>query len=226
MMPVNGTPIVRQVMQIYADQGFNDFVLSLGYRKEIIIDYFQNRTGTWNVELVDTGTETDTGGRILNLRDRLKSTFMATYVDGLSDINLDDLLKFHHSHDGLVTITSVPLISQYGTVEHNETGLVRGFKEKPVLREYWINAGFFVMEPEVFDHWEGSNLERDVFPRLVEKGLLYTYKHDGKFKSMDTYKDQQDIERFCTEGRVWWLGPRGSLLPGSAEASFTTKASA
>lgn len=211
MMPVNGTPIVRQVMQIFANQGHNDFILSLGYRKEIIVDYFQNRRDSWNVQLVDTGTETDTGGRIYNLRDRLKSTFMATYVDGLADVDLGDLLDFHHSHDGLVTITSVPLASQYGTIDADTNGRIREFKEKPVLREHWINAGFFVMEPEVFDIWEGDNLEREVFPSLLEKGVLYTYRHDGRFKSMDTYKDQQDIERMCSEGNTWWLGTPAAI---------------
>ncbi len=210
MMPVNGTPIVRQVMQIFANQGYEDFILSLGYRKEIIVDYFQNRRDPWNVQLVDTGTETDTGGRIYNLRDRLKSTFMATYVDGLADVDLSDLLDFHRSHDGLVTITSVPLASQYGTIESDPTGRIREFREKPVLREHWINAGFFVMEPEVFDLWEGDNLERDVFPNLLKQGVLYSYRHDGRFKSMDTYKDQQDIERMCNEGNTWWLGPPAS----------------
>src|SRR5690606_21691018 len=114
MMPVNGKPILRQVMQIFADQGHSDFIVSLGYRKEVIIDYFENRLEQWHVELVDTGEDTDTGGRIYNCRDRINGTFMATYVDGLSDIRLDKLEEFHNSHDGLVTITSVPLISQYG----------------------------------------------------------------------------------------------------------------
>jgi len=222
MMPVNGTPIVRQVMQIFANQGYEEFILSLGYRKEIIIDYFQNRHDAWKVDLVDTGTETDTGGRIYNLRDRLKSTFMATYVDGLADVNLKELLAFHNSHDGLVTITSVPLASQYGTIDAEPNGRIREFKEKPVLREHWINAGFFVMEPEVFDIWEGENLEREVFPNLLERGVVYTYRHDGRFKSMDTYKDQQDIERMCSEGDTWWLGKKGMSSKPKAQLASSS----
>jgi glucose-1-phosphate cytidylyltransferase len=204
MMPVNGKPILRQVMQIFADQGHRDFIVSLGYRKEIIIDYFENRLEEWHVDLVDTGEDTDTGGRIFNLRDRIQGTFMATYVDGLSDIRLDKLTEFHHSHKGLVTITSVPLISQYGTIDCESDGRIVAFKEKPILREHWINAGFFMMDPEVFDHWEGNNLEREVFPALLKKGLLYTYQHDGYFKSMDTYKDQQELEQMFVNGKIHW----------------------
>lgn len=204
MMPVNGKPILRQVMEIFAEQGHNDFIVSLGYRKEVIIDYFENRLEQWHVELVDTGEDTDTGGRIFNCRDRLKGTFMATYVDGLSDIQLDKLTEFHNGHDGLVTITSVPLISQYGTIESGPDGKITAFREKPILREHWINAGFFMMDPEVFDHWEGGNLEREVFPNLLKKGLLYTYQHDGYFKSMDTYKDQQELEQMFVNGKIQW----------------------
>lgn len=204
MMPVNGKPILRQVMEIFAEQGHKDFIVSLGYRKEIIIDYFENRLEEWHVELVDTGEDTDTGGRIYNCRDRIQGTFMATYVDGLSDIRLDKLADFHHGHDGLVTITSVPLISQYGTIESDPHGRITAFREKPILREHWINAGFFMMDPEVFDHWEGANLEREVFPNLLKKGLLYTYQHDGYFKSMDTYKDQQELEQMFVNGKIQW----------------------
>ena len=194
MMPVHGKPILWQVMHLYAQQGITEFLISLGYRKEIIIDYFDNRSVGWDVDLIDTGEDTDTGGRILNLRDRINGTFMATYVDGLSDVNFDKLLDFHNSHDGLVTVTSVPLVSQYGTIDSTESGKIVSFREKPVLRDYWINAGFFVMEPEVFEYWEGTNLEHHVLPALSKKGLAYTYRHDGFFNSMDTYKDQQDIE--------------------------------
>ena len=129
---------------------------------------------------------------------------MATYVDGLSDISLDKLIEFHKSHDGLATITSVPLVSQYGTVESDDSGKIVAFREKPTLREHWINAGFFVFDHDVFNHWEGNNLERDVFPSLLKKGLLYTYRHDGFFKSMDTHKDQQDIEQMYQERNIPW----------------------
>jgi glucose-1-phosphate cytidylyltransferase len=205
MLPINGQPILLHVMQIFADQGFKEFILSLGYRKEVIIDYFQHKNlHDWKIELIDTGDQTDTGGRIFNCKHLLGETFMATYVDGLSDIRLDKIIQFHKSHQGLATITSVPLRSQYGTMDLDQTGRITGFKEKPILREHWINAGFFVFDHEVFNHWEGENLEKEVFPNLLKKNILYAYQHDGFFKSMDTYKDQQEIEQMCQDDKMLW----------------------
>ena len=208
-MPVGGKPVLLRVMEIYARQGINDFVISVGYRKEVILDYFENRTLGWNVEIVDTSATTDTGGRILNCRHLLGETFMATYADGLSDVSIPDLLAFHRASGVLGTITCVPLRSQYGTVSSGADGCIIEFKEKPVMRDHWINAGFFVMEPAIFDHWQGENLERDVFPALLPGRHLAAYKHDGFFKSMDTYKDQQEIEAMFTAGNLPWLRPVG-----------------
>ena len=214
MLPVAGQPILLHVMRIFASQGYDQFILSLGYRKETIIDYFHHKALEWDVQFVDTGDETDTGGRIQALEDRLGDQFMATYVDGLADIRLDKLVDFHNSHSGPATVTGVPLVSQYGTIEMNESGRIKAFREKPVLREHWINAGFFMFDKSVFDHWEGTNLEKHVMPGLVEEGLIYTYRHDGFFKSMDTYKDQQEIEQLHQEGNSPWqisqtTSPRG-----------------
>jgi glucose-1-phosphate cytidylyltransferase len=205
MLPVAGQPILLHVMRIYASQGHREFILSLGYGKEVILDYFDHKQLDWNIHYVDTGAETDTGGRIEKLRDMLGERFMATYADGLSDVPLDELLAFHSSHNGCATVTSVPLISQYGTIDFEQSGRIRAFREKPVLRQHWINAGFFVFDREVFDRWEGSNLERDVLPRLAEAGLMYAYRHDGFFKSMDTFKDQQEIDRLCRNARAPWV---------------------
>lgn len=205
MMPVGGKPVLLRVMEIYARQGITDFVISVGYRKEVILDYFENRQLGWNVDIVDTGAATDTGGRIYNCRHLLDGTFMATYADGLSDVPLGDLLAFHRRSAVLGTITCVPLRSQYGTVDIDPQGLITEFKEKPVLREHWISAGFFVMEPAIFDQWHGQNLERDVFPSLLRGHHLAAYRHDGFFKSMDTYKDQQEIEAMFAEGTLPWL---------------------
>lgn len=207
MMPVCGKPILARVMEIFAQQGHRDFIISVGYRKEIILDYFENRRRDWNVSIVDTGDETDTGGRIKRCSHLLKDKFFATYSDGICDVNLADLVDFHDKHDGLVTVTSVPLISQYGTIEADASGRIMAFREKPVLRDYWINAGFFVLEPDVFDQWEGENLERDVMPSLQRKGLLYAYRHNGFFKSMDTHKDQQELEALFDRGELPWLQP-------------------
>lgn len=216
MLPLNGQPILIHVMEIFAEQGHKEFILSLGYRKEVILDYFAHkRLRDWDIKLVDTGDKTDTGGRIYNLRNLLRETFMATYVDGLSDVPLNKLLAFHKSHDGLATVTSVPLRSQYGTIDFDASGKINGFKEKPILYEHWINAGFFVFDREVFDHWGGDNLEKDVLPSLVEKKLLYAYQHDGFFKSMDTYKDQQEIEQMFQNDDLRWKINRKVIQHGT-----------
>ena len=205
MLPIVGTPIVMHVMRIFAEQGYKEFMLSLGYRKEVILDYFEKKMIDWKVDLIDTGDDTLTGGRIFNCRDKLTEPFFATYADGLAKVPLDELVAFHNSHDGLATLTSVPMPCQYGTIGTDESGKISHFNEKPVLRDHWINAGFFMFDPEVFDHWEGDNLETDVFPALAAKGLLYTFKYPGTFKSMDSYKDQMEIDQMMREGRAFWL---------------------
>jgi glucose-1-phosphate cytidylyltransferase len=208
MLPVDGTPILMHVMRIYADQGHTSFILSVGYLGKVIEDYFDRKAVEWDVRLVDTGEETRTGGRIFHCRHVLEPTFFATYADGLSDVSLDELLSFHRSHRAPATVTSVPLPSQYGTIEADATGRISGFREKPILHEHWINAGFFVFDRTVFDHWEGEDLEREVFPGLARRGLLYSFRHHGFFKSMDSYKDHQEIEQMLLEGRPPWR--RGS----------------
>ncbi|MBL8702123.1 MAG: NTP transferase domain-containing protein [Alphaproteobacteria bacterium] len=207
MMPVGGRPILVRVMEIFARQGFTKFVVSLGYRKEIIMDYFEGRRFEWEVDLVDTGVDSDTGDRIFNCRDRLGDRFFATYSDGLCDVDLGALLAFHEGHRGHATITTVPLISQYGTVDCDSDGRITAFREKPTLDNMWINAGFFVMNKAIFGDWQGGNLEREVFPVLQSKGMLYALRHKGFFKSMDTYKDQQEIDRLMEQGSPPWMRP-------------------
>jgi len=225
MLPVCGSPILRHVIQIYLDQGYTDFILSVGYRKDVISDYFHRKDLECQVQYIDTNADTDTKGRILNCRDALHGTFMATYADGLSDVPLNELLSFHRSHGGLATITTVPLVSQYGTLELDGAGRVRAFREKPLLDGHWINAGFFVFEPEVFDHWHGANLEREVFPQLSREGLLFAYRHAGFFRSLDSYKDQLEIEQIAQRGNAPWrrhaqqTGPSAIALSGPIAAS-------
>ncbi|MEM7363060.1 MAG: sugar phosphate nucleotidyltransferase [Pseudomonadota bacterium] len=202
MMPVNGSPILVQIMRLFAAQGHDEFIVSVGHRKDVILDYFANKSFDWDIKIVDTGEETDTAGRIYKCRSLLREQFMATYGDGICDVNISSLIEFHNAHDGLATLTSVPLQSQYGTVDYDDAGKVEGFREKPRLTTHWINAGFFVLDSPVFDGWQGTNLENHVYPALVEKGLLYTYRHDGFFKSMDTQKDQMEMDQMLREGRV------------------------
>jgi len=207
MMPVGGKRILRHVMDIYARQGFTAFVPSASHRKEVILDYFEGRSFGWQVDIVDTGAQTDTGGRIHGCRHLLGDTFMAPCADGLSDVVLADLPAFHRHAGRLATITSVPLRSQYGMIAADADGVIRDFREKPALKEHWITAALFVMEKRIFDHWIGENLEREVFLNLLAGRHLATYRHDGFLKSMDTYKDQQEIEAMFADGRLPWLRP-------------------
>lgn len=196
LMQVGDAPIVEQVMRIYASFGYWDFILSVGYLKEQIIEYFadaSNRHG-WRVTCVDTGDTTDTGGRILGVKDYVTPTFHATYCDGLGDVDLDELVRFHEEHGGDSTMTAVRLRSQYGIVGFEEgSGRVTHFEEKPVIPDRWINAGFFVFDDAVFDRWQGTNLERDVLPGLADENQLYIYQHTKFWRSMDTHKDQQEL---------------------------------
>jgi glucose-1-phosphate cytidylyltransferase len=130
-------------------------------------------------------------------------------------VPLEKLVAFHKSHGGLATVTSVPLRSQYGTIDLDGSGRIVGFKEKPILYEHWINAGFFVFNREVFDQWAGDNLEKDVLPALVERQKLYAYQHDGFFKSMDTHKDQQEIEQMFQCGDLRWKINRKAIHHGT-----------
>src|SRR5690348_1447065 len=143
MMPVNGTPILVHLMRIYASQGFTNFVLAGGHRIEMLYDYFSGRFREWNVQIVDTGSEADTGDRIARCAEHVGERFFATYGDGLGDIDLHALARSHEASGGLATLTTVPLRSQYGLVVFDEESKVRRFEEKPLIRDYWINAGFF-----------------------------------------------------------------------------------
>jgi glucose-1-phosphate cytidylyltransferase len=205
MMPICGTPILVHLMRSYAAQGFCEFVLAAGHRQEILRDYFHGRFLDWNVEIVDTGESSDTGERIRRCADYVGDTVLATYGDGLGNVNLSALLAFHRQSGGLATVTSVPLRSQYGTIQFDNKREVKRFIEKPVIADCWINAGFFVFEKSVFRMWEGQNLESHVLPGLAGAGLLYTYQHEGFWKSMDTSKDQQEMEAIHGDGGPPWM---------------------
>lgn len=204
MMPISGTPVLVHLMRLFSSQGYTRFVLAAGHRKEILVDYFRERFEGLEVQIVDTGEGSDTGERIRRCRDFVGDTFLATYGDGLGDVNVHSLLEFHKKRGGIATVTSVPLRSQYGTVNFGSDGRVNRFDEKPIIEQSWINAGFFVFERRVFDYWEGESLETQILPRLATKGFLYAYLHQGFWKSMDTAKDQQEMEAIHISGNPPW----------------------
>jgi glucose-1-phosphate cytidylyltransferase len=205
LLPVGGRPVLGHVMEIYAEQGFTDFVLAAGYKSELVWKFAQSLPRSWRVEVVDTGEETGTGGRVAWVKDRLGETFHLTYADGLGDVDLRQLSEFHQGHAGAATVTTVALPSQYGTLDLDADGRVRGFREKPILADHLINAGFFVMDRRVFELWAGDDLERDVLPALGDSGELFAFRHLGFWKSMDTQKDAQELTNLCADGPGPWV---------------------
>ena len=204
MLPVNGSPILVQLIKSFLSQGFDDFVLAAGYRKNVLDDYFEGKSFGGRVTILDTGVEADTGQRVEACRPVLGERFLVTYGDGLSDVPLARLVDFHRSHGGLATVTAVPLFTQYGILEADGSGRVTAMREKPTLREHWINIGFMIFEKAIFEIWKGTNLERGVLPELARRGELYLYRHEGFFKSLDSYKDQQELEELSSAGPLPW----------------------
>jgi glucose-1-phosphate cytidylyltransferase len=204
LMEVGDSPVLLHVMDIYARQGFEQFVLSAGYRADLIASFAAELPRRWNVEVIDTGEDTGTAGRIIGCASTLGQTFLATYGDGLGSVDVQGLVDFHEAHPGAVTVTAVPLPSPYGTLEWDETGRVRRFIEKPTLTDHWINAGFFVIDERAFDHWDGDDLEGEVLPALAAAGELYAYRHLGFWRSMDTYKDALELSALCRKGDGPW----------------------
>jgi glucose-1-phosphate cytidylyltransferase len=224
LMHVGDAPILLHLMEIYARQGFGDFVLAAGYRAELLAEFAEEVGSRFTVDVADTGPDTGTGGRIRACADRVGPQFMATYGDGLGCVDLQGLLDFHRSHGGAVTVTAVPLPSPYGTLEWDESGRVERFVEKPRLSDHWINAGFFVVDDRAFDHWDGDDLEREVLPTLAAAGELYAYRHLGFWRSMDTYKDALELTALCREGEGPWMtspAPESSS-PGRPASSART----
>ena len=205
MVEIGNKPILWHIMNLYAKYDYKDFLVALGYKGEIIKKFFSNRPEKWNVELVDTGLDTMTGGRVKRLEKNIgKETFMLSYGDGLSDINLNSLLSFHKSHGKLVTVTAVRPPARFGSLKLKEDRVVN-FKEKSQLDVGWINGGFFVIEPEFFKFIKGDEtyLEKEPLEQVAEAGELFAYKHEGFWQCMDTKRDRDKLEEMYLEGSPW-----------------------
>ena len=227
MVKVGDRPILWHIMSHYARYGFTDFAVALGYLGEKIKEYFLNystlnsnfsinlKSGMikkehnnivdWNVSLVDTGPNTMTGGRIKRMRDLVgNNTFMLTYGDGISDIDLGELLKFHKNHGKMITLSAVRPAARFGELEINE-GAVELFKEKPQLADGWINGGFFVIEPTFLDLIEGDHtmLEREPLEKATKLGQLMAFKHEGFWQCMDNKRDHELLNKLWYEGAPW-----------------------
>lgn len=207
MMPVGGMPILEHVMRIYLHHGISEFILSLGYLGDVIEDYFSKREKELGacIEFVDTGDDALTGERIEGVRDVIQGdAFFATYADGVADIDIAKLRRFHEGHGAPATVTVVPMPTLYAVLDVADGGRVSSFREKPLVEDKWINGGFFVFDTDVFDDWQGRVLETDVLPHLVAEKKLNAYKHTGFWASMDTYKDYETLNSYVDKGTAQW----------------------
>lgn len=205
LLTVGEEPILWHIMRLYASQSFTRFVLSLGHLQERFHEYFSGRREPWEIDLVDTGADTPTGGRILLAADAIGGErFFATYGDGLADIDLRALLDFHRSHGRLATLTAVRPRGNFGILHLDGDARVVAFEEKPLMSE-WVNGGFFVFERAVLDYLEpGSVLEREPLERLAAEGELLAYRHHGFWECMDTYKDNLELNELWSTGAAPW----------------------
>ena len=229
MVEIGGMPIIWHIMMHYAYFGYTDFTIALGYQSDFIKRYMIDRcryegsltvdTGTrevsnldipsqdWKIHLIESGLETNTGGRIKRLAPYMgNETFMLTWGDGVSDVNLDDLLRFHRSHGKLATMTVIQPPVRFGHVNMTESGRVEGFVEKPSSRDLWVNGAFFILEPGVFDYIEGdaTQWEKEPMEGLARDGELMAYRHPSFWQCMDTIHDKKRLEKLWAEGSPPW----------------------
>lgn len=219
MVEIGGKPILWHIMKIYSHFGFNDFIICLGYKGYMIKEYFtnyflhqsdvtidiknnrldvhQNTAEPWKVTLVDTGEKTMTGGRVKRIQKYVDNkTFMLTYGDGMGNVDINELLAFHKRHGRLATVTSSMPSGRFGILDIDEGNIVNSFQEKPAGDDAWINAGFFVFEPDVFNYIEGdyTTLEKEPLENLAKDRQMVAYKHKGFWKPMDTLRDKMELD--------------------------------
>ncbi len=230
MVEIGGKPILWHIMKIYSTYGINDFVVLLGYKGYYIKEYFANyflyqsditidlqknsmeilnsSSEPWRVTLIDTGLHAMTGARIKKAQKIVgDKPFLLTYGDGVGDINIDSLLKFHHSHGKLLTMTSAQPDGRFGALDIDQNDQVLEFKEKPKGDGSWINAGYFVCEPKVFDYIKEDDstvFEQEPLKNLAEDGEIFTYKHHGFWMPMDTLRDKTKLNEMWDSGKAKW----------------------
>ncbi len=195
MIKINKIPLICHIMEHYKKFGFNEFYIAAGYKGKVIKDYFKKSSN--KIKIIDTGKNTMTGGRIKRLKKYLKNeTFLVTYGDGISNVNIDKLIKYHRKNKKLVTLTAVRPPARFGALKI-KNGKVLYFKEKSKLDESWINGGFFVMEPQFLKYLknDGTYLERDPFEKACKQNQLNAFKHHGFWQCMDTKRDKDYLEK-------------------------------
>lgn len=229
MVEIGEKPILWHIMKLYSHYGFNDFIICLGYKGYVIKEYFANyflhlsdvtidlkknnmeihhsKAENWKITLVDTGLNTMTGGRVKRIQQYIgNETFMLTYGDGIGDIDIQKLIEFHKNHGKYSTVTAVQPTGRFGALELGEDNSVISFQEKPKGDGAWINAGFFVLEPQIFDYIEDDRTlwEREPLNNLSRDGQLAALKHNGFWKPMDTLRDKTKLENLWSTGKPPW----------------------
>ncbi len=228
MVTVGNKPILWHIMKIYSHYGFNDFVILLGYKGYVLKEYFANyflhqsdvqfdlannrmelldgRCEPWRVTLLETGLNTQTGGRVLRAKPYLNETFMLTYGDGVSNVDLPSLLDYHQTHKAAVTLSAIQPAGRFGAIVPDETGRITCFTEKPQGDGGWINGGFMVCEPKLFDYLTDDQtiLEREPLENLARDQQLVAYKHYGFWKCMDTQRDQYALDKLWSQDEAPW----------------------
>ena len=207
MIQVGNKPILHHIMQFYANFGHTDFYVALGYKGEVIKKYFSNIDSDWNINLIDTGSNSMTGGRVKRLQKFIgKETFMLTYGDGLSDININNLISFHKNHGKMVTISAVRPPARFGALKLKDSEVV-SFKEKSQLTESWINGGFFVMEPNFFEMLSNDEtvLEKEPLEKAASTKELIAFRHEGFWQCMDHKLDKDLLDEMCSKKEAPWL---------------------
>lgn len=213
LVPIGPNPVIMHVMGIYAKYGFNRFILSLGYKSDMIKEFFEkNPHKDYDVRCVDTGLETQTGGRVKLLEKEVDTDhFFVTYCDGLSDVDIGKLFDFHKKHGKIGTLTAVNPMSPFGMIDIGQDDSILSFREKPALKDY-INGGFFVFNRSFFDYLSPDDvLEEKPMRKLVENRQLAAYRHEGFWTCMDTFKDVDRLNSLWYKGEMTHTGYRGKV---------------
>lgn len=207
MIEIGGKPILWHIMKYYTQFGYNDFVILLGYKGNVIKEYFSQSPEEWNITLLDTGLDTMTGGRIKRAQKYIgNETFFLTYGDGLSNLNIHELLHFHKKHGKKMTVTSIQPEARFGALNIDNDNKVTSFLEKPKADGSWVNGGFFVCESSVLNYIadDSTTLEAAPLENLAKDGELYSFKHDGFWKCMDTRRDVKQLNDMWNSNNAFW----------------------
>ena len=207
MVEIGGEPILNHIMRIFKSYNFNEFIIAAGYKKEVITDYYKDSKEFKDLKIVNTGKDTMTGGRILRLKSLISENenFFMTYGDGLCNVDLDELKRFHTNHNKLATVTAVHPPVRFGELEIEDKRVIK-FEEKSQSKAGWINVGFFVLNYKIFNYIEGDNtfFERGPLEKLIKEENFMAFKHEGFWKCMDSLRDKIDLDKLCSENKAFW----------------------